>query len=369
LPFVNLGAPIDVYFADGITEEITARLAAIQGLGVIARTTAVQYKDTDKTVSDIGRELSVDYVLEGTVRWESLPDGSSRVRVTPQLIRVADATHVWAEIYEEPVASVFQVQSAIAERVVGEMGLTLRATERLALKAEPTSNVEAWRFYQLGNQYLSSSRTDAGVQEALAMFESALELDPDFDLAQRKLAEAHASLYWASFRLRFGVAGLDYEREIEQLYLDSFGADTASYYLTKAILLLRAEGAETARAFFDSARAILEPRVSVRPGDARLHAQLGLAMAGLDRADVAIREGRMAVDLLPLAEDAYAGSALADNLAHIYTLVGEHDAAIEQIESILSVDAPVTRAWVENDPTWVALRDDPRFQRLMEEAG
>jgi hypothetical protein len=290
------------------------------------------------------------------------------VRVTPQLIRVEDATHVWAEIYEEPVASVFQVQSEIAERVVDEMGLSLRETERLALKEEPTSDVEAWRFYQLGNQYLSSSTTDAGVQEALEMFESALEVDPDFELAQRKLAEAHASLYWASFRMSFGVEGLDYERELDQLYLDSFGADTASYYLTKAILLLRAEDIRTAPAYFDSARAILEPRVSLRPRDPRLHAQLGLAMAGLGRADDAIREGRMAVHLLPVSEDAYAGSALADNLAHIYTLVGEYDAAIDQIESILSVDAPVTTTWVENDPTWDPLRGDPRFQRVLEEA-
>ncbi|KPK79020.1 MAG: hypothetical protein AMS25_14025 [Gemmatimonas sp. SM23_52] len=126
LPFVNLGSPVDQYFADGITEEITARLASITGLGVIARTSALRYKETDKTVQEIGQELGVAYILEGTVRWENLPEGQSRVRVTPQLIRVTDATHVWAEIYEEPLASVFEVQSEIAEKVADALDVTLR---------------------------------------------------------------------------------------------------------------------------------------------------------------------------------------------------------------------------------------------------
>ena len=117
LPFENLGAPIDEYFADGITEEITARLAVLPGLGVIARTTAVRYRDTEKTVAEIGAELGIDYILEGTVRWENVPDGPNRVRVTPQLINVKDGTHLWAEIYEEPMESVFEVQSEIAEKV------------------------------------------------------------------------------------------------------------------------------------------------------------------------------------------------------------------------------------------------------------
>src|SRR5207249_11751024 len=93
LPFQNLGRPDDDYFADGMTEEITARLGSVQDLGVIARTTAGQYKNTAQTIRQIGQELGVEYVLEGTVRWERSSAGSSRVRVSPQLIRVSDATH------------------------------------------------------------------------------------------------------------------------------------------------------------------------------------------------------------------------------------------------------------------------------------
>src|SRR5207245_5025329 len=93
LPFANLGPPEDAYFADGVTEEITARLATLPGLGVISRTSAIQYKNSPKPLKQIGQELGVGYVVEGTIRWERV-GGSSRVRVTPQLIRVADDTHL-----------------------------------------------------------------------------------------------------------------------------------------------------------------------------------------------------------------------------------------------------------------------------------
>ncbi len=365
LPFVNLGSPVDKYFADGITEEITAQLASIQGLGVIARTTAVQYKDTDKTVTEIGDELGVDYVLEGTIRWETLPDGTSRVRVTPQLIRVEDATHVWAHIYEEPMASVFEVQSEIAERVVDELGVTLVESERLALRSESTQNVDAYQFYLLGNQYLQSASA-TGSQQALEMFEKALELDPNFEFAHKKLAEAYANLYWGRFKLLIGVEEVDYADAADDLYVEAFGADSVGYYLAKGILVGRAGEAQTARALYDTARAVLEPMIAAIPGDARLHAQLGLAYAGLGRKDEAIREGRRATQLMPLAENAYTGAAMADNLAHILTIVGEYSEAIDEIRAILGVDAPVSVPWLSVDPTWDPLREEPEFRRLLE---
>ncbi len=367
LPFVNLGGTADEFFADGITEEITARLSLIKGLGVIARTTATQYRNTDKTVREIGEELGVEYVLEGTVRWEEMEGGPSRVRVTPQLIRVADATHVWVDIYEEPISSVFQVQSDIAEKVADALDVTLLEPERLALEKEPTENLEAYTFYLAGNEYMQSSSTETGVEEALQMFERALELDPGFELAEQKLAEAHANLYWARFRQLFGFRGRDSEESIERLYIGSFGSDTASYYLAKAILLDRASQGALAREYFDSARLVLEPRVAFRPGDSRFHAQLGLAYAGLRRAEEAVREGREATRLLPMSRDEYAGAALADNLAHIYVIVGDHGAAVAEIRSLMTVDAPMSAPWLRVDPTWDPLRDDPLFQQILEE--
>jgi tetratricopeptide (TPR) repeat protein len=200
------------------------------------------------------------------------------------------------------------------------------------------------------------------------MFESAVELDPEFQLARQRLAEAHANLYWGSFRTLFGVRGDNYQRTLERLNLSSFGADTGSYYLAKALLLRRA-GSGEAEAYFDSARVHLEPKAARRPADSYVHAQLGLAYAGLGLAEDAIREGRRATDLLPLAEDAYAGAALVDNLAHIYVMVGDYNAAVDQLELLLSVDSPVSVPWLMADPTWDPLRDNPRFRNLLEEAG
>jgi serine/threonine-protein kinase len=132
LPFDNLGSPEDEYFADGITEEITSRIAEVSGLRVISRQSAIQYKDSEKTLREIGEELSVDYVLEGTIRTDRAPDGSGQVRVTPQLIRVSDDAHLWTDRYTaalEP-GQIFQVQSEIAEQVAGALDVTLLEPER-----------------------------------------------------------------------------------------------------------------------------------------------------------------------------------------------------------------------------------------------
>ena len=365
LPFVNLGSPLDKYFADGITEEITARLASIQGLGVIARTSAIQYKDTDKSIQEIGEELGVDYILEGTVRWANDPGGASRVRVTPQLIRVADATHLWADIYEKPLESVFEVQSEIAKRVAEQLGVTLRERERLAIQAEPTQSSEAYVHFLLGKQLLESGAARASAEQAVELLEKAVELDADYQDAQAKLAEAHANVYWANFRLAFGMGDQDYRTALGRLYPGSFGNDSGAYYLVGAILHDRLGEREPAEAYFDSARSVVEERLETRPGDAWLHAQLGLALAGLGQVEAAVREGRRAVEMLPISEHSYAGSAFLDNLAHIYVMIEEHDAAISELRELSSAESPIPATWLKVDPTWDPLRDDPDFQALL----
>ncbi|HEX7614334.1 MAG TPA: serine/threonine-protein kinase, partial [Thermoanaerobaculia bacterium] len=124
LPFENLGSPEDAYFAAGMTEEITSRLANVRNLAVISRTTATQYDRKGKTVEQIGKDLGVSFVLEGSVRYERSTAGPGRVRITPQLIRVADDTYVWTDRYERVIADVFAIQSDVAENTVKAMGIT-----------------------------------------------------------------------------------------------------------------------------------------------------------------------------------------------------------------------------------------------------
>jgi len=187
LPFENLGNAEDAYFADGMTEEITARLAHVKELGVIARTSTKQYKNTDKSVTKIGEELGVDYILEGTVRWQKGTTAPERIRVTPQLIRVSDATHVWANVYDEVLSEVFTLQSNIAGRVVEALNITLVETEREALAAVPTTNLEAYDFYLQGKEYFDRYVSMDDLALAVQMFEKAVEIDSTF-------AGAHAWL-------------------------------------------------------------------------------------------------------------------------------------------------------------------------------
>jgi len=134
LPFENLGSQEDAYFAAGMTEEITSRLANVQGLGVISRTSAVEYNHKGKTVKQIGSDLGVDYVLEGSVTLGAQPGPREPGRITPQLIRVTGRHHVWADRYDRVIADVFAMQSEVAENAVKAMGVALLPRERTALK-------------------------------------------------------------------------------------------------------------------------------------------------------------------------------------------------------------------------------------------
>jgi TolB-like protein/Flp pilus assembly protein TadD len=201
LPFENLGLPEDEYFADGITEEITSRLAALHELGVISRSSAMRYKKTEKTIKEIGEELGVDFVLEGTVRWDRSPEGRGRVRVTPELIRVSDDIHIWSDRYDREIEDIFAVQSDIAEQVIRQLDITLLESEQRALKTRPTDSLEAYQAYLRGKDYTERADMDeAGFRMEIQMYERAIELDPDFALAFVGLSEARSHLSHSHFR-------------------------------------------------------------------------------------------------------------------------------------------------------------------------
>jgi non-specific serine/threonine protein kinase len=206
LPFDNLGPPEDDFFADGLTSEIINRLAAVSGLEVISRTSAMRYKDTAKTIPEIGHELDVDYALEGEVRWEREEEGYGRVRITPQLIRVASDAHLWSERYDTVLEDIFAVQSDIAERVISQLQATLLESERHAIEARPTDNMESYQAYLLGAQYLLSYHEES-IRLGVEMLDRAVRLDPEFALAYATLAEAHSSLY--HFRYDFSPDRLE----------------------------------------------------------------------------------------------------------------------------------------------------------------
>ena len=196
LPFKNLGPPGDQYFADGLTEEITSRLAGLSGLRVISRTSADQYRASTQSVRAIGAELGADYVLEGSVRWARDSAGAGRLRVTPQLIRVGDDSHLWAATYEAALGEVFRLQSEIAERVTTALDVALRAPERAALATVGTRSPEAYDFYLRGNEYVGRGTERSDVLAAIDLYQRAVGLDSTFAAALARLARAEAAMYW-----------------------------------------------------------------------------------------------------------------------------------------------------------------------------
>jgi len=199
LPFEDLGAPEDAYFAAGMTQELIGGLAAVRGLEVVSRTTVTQYSRAGKPLREIGRDLGVDYVLEGTVRWDRSRLGKDRVRISPQLIRVSDDTHLWGDEYDRDLADVFAVQSDIAGQVVSALGVTLSARERRLVEAPPTRNPEAYQLYLRGLRMLNDPVTNSFENTLLAgadLMHRAAQLDPGFALAHAREAGALALNYF-----------------------------------------------------------------------------------------------------------------------------------------------------------------------------
>lgn len=197
LPFDNLGPTEDEWFVEGMTDEITGRLAGIHDLGVISRQSAIQYKNKEKNTPQIAQELDVDYILQGTIQRENSSDPNSRVRIRCQLIRTTDDTHVWTEQYDNNMPEVLPLQSQVAKKVARALDITLFEPERQALASMPTENVEAYNFYLQGNDYFHRSlnkKEDCKI--AIQMYDKAIELDPKFTLAFTQLSIAHGKMYW-----------------------------------------------------------------------------------------------------------------------------------------------------------------------------
>jgi len=196
LPFENLGPPEQAYFAAGMTEEITSRLAAVSGLGVISRSSAAQYNRTGKTMKEIAGDFGVNYVLDGTVRWNPTADGENKVRITPELIGVADDTQLWSERYDRVIDDIFVVQSEIAAQVVQKLGVTLLVDDQQIIEAKPTENLEAYDYYLRGKDYTARRANRKDAEIAVQMYEKAVDLDPNFAIAYAALSQARIWVSW-----------------------------------------------------------------------------------------------------------------------------------------------------------------------------
>jgi len=540
LPFENLGPPGNDYFAAGITEEITSRLARIPALRVTSGRSAAQVAEGGMTIEQIGAGLGVDYVLDGTTRWAGTTDGSSRVRISLQLIRVADDAHLWTRDYDAVLDDIFKVQMDVAADVSRALDVALSGAENGDLTSSLTENLDAYQAYLRGRQLHGLPHFALGAwMRGLESFGQAVDLDPGFAAAWAALGAGHAKLYFyrvdqseerrqmalqavrravelepdsAASRLargyyllwvdkdaagaldQFDLAGgelpdsadvlqakgeaertrgdlqeaLGYFRaalELSPLQADivvdealslwwsgqypeglevsdeaiNLAPDQVWPYLTKAFNYWSWTGANNESRIalgaippthgwaewswfwqeigegryepaidrlsatpddwirhklyampksllkgfalelmgqpdlslveYELAMADLEAEVEVFPDDARYRSSLGIAYAALGREEEAVREGELATELRPHAQDAIYSLSHREDLAYIYVLVGETDAAIDEIESLLADPGWTSAPWLRMTRRFTRLDDYPRFRALLEKPG
>jgi serine/threonine protein kinase/TolB-like protein/Flp pilus assembly protein TadD len=338
LPLEHLGPAEHEYFTAGITEEITSRLSAVSALQVISRTTARHYDRAEKTVQEIGRDLGVTHLLEGSVRWGSGADGESRkagpreagpreagprVRVTSQLVRVADDTQIWSASYERVIDDIFLVQSEIAAEVIRQLDVALLEPEQEALAARSTQNLEAYQTYLRGMDY--ASRRDPNQENLLQaerMFERATELDPGFALAYAELSEVHSQIYH-----------LLIDRSDERLARAREAADRALEIVPGLGAGHRARGYYYywGHGDYDAALGEFDLAARALPNDSQLLEGLAYIRRRQGRFDEAISEFKKALALDP------AGSRVATELAHTYTTTRRYELADRTYDRAISL--------------------------------
>ena len=417
LPFTNMsGDPEQEYFSDGITEDIITDLSKISSLFVVARNTAFTYKGKPRNVQQVGQELGVQFLLEGSVRKAGL-----RVRVTGQLVSTEDGDHVWAERFDRDLTDIFSIQDEITHAIVEQLKVKLLPQERNSIEQTPTDNVEAYTYYLRGRQFLHR-HSKSYYHLARRMFAKAIELDPRYARAyagiadcdsflllhyhvdvplgsilantdkalalDNRLAEAHASRGLAlSVEKRFEESVTEFE-QATALDRNSFEA----HYLYAR--------ASFAQGNFERAATLFERAAEINPDDYQsliLLIQTYRSLGRDEEKDSAARRGveRAERELILHPEDprpAYLGiAALIEmgendrarewiaralvigsedpltqyNVACGYAKLGETEQALDLLERMLPNVGEEIRMWIKHDSDFAGLHDQPRFQKLL----
>ena len=309
LPFVNMsGDPEQEYFADGIVEDILTGLARLRWLFVIARNSSFSYKGRNVDVRQVGRELGVRYVLEGSVR-----KGGSRIRITGQLIEAETGNHLWAEHYDRALDDVFAIQDEITESVIGCIQPEVYAAEHDRLKRKPPQSLDAWENFIRG-MFLYSQHSDAGTKDALNMLERAVELDPCYAQAHglRAVCLAWRTIQgWENRDKAFAQAA---DAAARAVACDP--AEPWAYIAHGFIAVANRRDSETVAA--------LSRAIDASPNFAYAHGLLGAAHAFGGRPDLALECIDRGVRLSP--RDIF-GDEYALYYAFVYFQAGRYDEA------------------------------------------
>jgi serine/threonine-protein kinase len=320
LPFENLGPEKERYFVDGVTDEITSLLGGVSGLRVIARTSANHYRNSDKPISRIGKEVEADYALEGSARWER-GSAADRVRINARLIRISDGSQLWTESYDAVLAGIFQVQSDVAEKVVQGLHVTLLEPDRRRLAVQPTSNLQAYDYLLQGKRHMEGW-VERDLRIAVQMFERAISLDSGFALAHALLARTHAKLYWH-----------DYERTPARLAKAREAAERALALAPGLPEAHLAMGYYHYWGSLDYDRALREFDIARKgePNNSDLFQAMGSVERRRGRYESALRHQELAVELDPKSVEK------AEGLAFTYYLMRRYNDAERMVNRAISL--------------------------------
>ncbi|HEY9383828.1 MAG TPA: protein kinase [Gemmatimonadales bacterium] len=416
LPFVNMSNdPENEYFSDGVAEDIINALTKIQALRVASRTSTFAFKGKNEDIGEIGRKLKVATVLEGSVR-----KAGSRLRVTAQLVSVADGNNLWSERYDRQLEDVFEIQDEIAGNIVKALRVVLSEGEKRAIEKAATENIEAYEYYLRGRQFFHQwSRT--GIQYARRMFERAIDIDPNYAIAYAGIADCCAFLYmyWDGSRANLEGAetasrkALDLAPELAETHASRGFALTLSgdypgavrefetairlnpnlyeaHYLYARAHMQEGKLEEAVRQFMEAARLrpedyqalllvqgplrglgrheevqsvlrgglqLAEKHLELNPDDARA---LYLGATAL----IQLGERERALEWAGRARAANESDSLVlYNVACVYSLGGLKEEALECLEKAVQ-NGFGHGGWIDHDSDLDSLRGDPRFEAL-----
>jgi tetratricopeptide (TPR) repeat protein len=298
-------------------DDIITKLTKIRDLKVISRTSVMRYKNTDKDIKEIGQDLGVAAILEGSVQ-----KADNFIRVNVQLINVEDGFHLWAETYDRELKNVFEIQSDIAANIAGALKETLSPKEKRSLEARPTEDIEAYNIYLKG-RYFWNMRTPEGFQKSLMYFQKAIEKDPGFALAYMGIADCFNLFGYYAFMSPKESFPKAKAMALKALELDDGLAEAhASLGWTSICYDWDWPGAE--REF--------KRAIKLDPGYSLAHAWYAVYLGIMGRHDESIRECRRAQELDPVYFN------IAAILGAMLMWAREYDRAIQELKKAIELE-------------------------------
>ncbi|HVL16747.1 MAG TPA: protein kinase, partial [Gemmatimonadales bacterium] len=353
LPFENLGGPGDEYFADGVTDEVRGKLTSLPGLRVIARSSSAQYKKSTKSPQEIGRELGVDWLLTGTVRWEK-GAGGNHVRVSPELIQAATGSTTWQQPFDAALTDVFQVQADMAGQVAQALDLALGSSQRAVLAERPTSNGAAYDAFLKGEAESQNVGTavPAQLRSAIGYYEQAVALDSSFVQAWTQLSRAHSLLY-----INGAISQESKQRALE-------AAEHALRLNPNQFHGYLALGEYYASIPLDFPRALQEYEKGLRlaPNRSELLGATAASEISVGRWDEAVQHFRRAQALDPRS------FVVARRLAHCYLRLRRYPEAITASDRAIALAADNPGAFQNKVMAYLAMGDADRARELVRAA-